>query len=496
MTFNLAKELVACVSALTSAGGELYEVGGPVRDHFLGLASKDHDILCRKLTVQQITNALRPIGKVATVGKAFGVVKFTPRDFPGIEIDIALPRKETSTGVHHRDFEVDFDPELKIEDDLGRRDFTVNAMALSLLTGEIIDPFNGQKDLSAKILRMVFPRAFEEDPLRLLRAVQFSARFNLQIEPKTLASMKANAELIKSVSGERISQELVKLMLAEKPSVGFKLMRDVGILKHVMPDLHAICGIEQDKQPGDDVFAHSMRVLDAARADEHIINRGDLDLLFAALLHDIGKSKTARNHPTDKRIVFFGHQIVSAKMAKRWLEKVKMASCGVNIDNVVHLIDNHMFETKSHYTDRAIRRFVAKIGPELIHKLMDLRLSDNRGGKHPSGIKGVLKLKKRIDEEMAKKPPFGAKDLAVNGHDLMAIGIPAGPQMGTLIKALVEVVLDEPEKNEKEILIALAKKLLEDGSIFEKAKSKQVTTDGEETTDEAKKTKPRKGNKA
>jgi poly(A) polymerase/tRNA nucleotidyltransferase (CCA-adding enzyme) len=239
-----------------------------------------------------------------------------------------------------------------------------------------------------------------------------------------------------------------------------------------------------------------MRVLDAARADEHIVNRGDHELLFAALFHDVGKSKTARVHPTDARTVFFGHQIVSARMARRWLENMKMPSCGVSVDNVVHLIENHMFETKSHYTDRAIRRFIAKIGPEIISKLLDLRLSDNRGGKHPSGIKGVLKLRKRITEEMAKKPPFGAKDLAINGHDLMDIGIPAGPQMGNLIKALVETVLDAPEQNDKEKLIALARDLVENGGVDRILARGLDDNIGEGGQDELEETKSQKSRKA
>lgn len=456
-------DIPSYIRALVDAGAEVYEVGGPVRARLMGMEPKDRDLLCRKLPVEKICSILRAHGKVATVGKSFGVIKFTPRDAPAQEIDIALPRRERSTGSGHRDFDVDFDPELPVEVDLGRRDFTINALALSLSDGHLIDPFGGKKDLEEKILRQVFLQSFEEDPLRLLRAVQFSARFGLDIEPGTLASMKEHARLILTVSGERIGAEIIKLLGAPRPSKGLRLMRECGLLELVLPQLSALIGIEQDKQPGDDVFGHTLRVVDAARSDPEVEHKGDLELMFAALFHDTGKAKTSRFHEPSNRVVFFGHQIVSVRIARKWMRKMNLSSVGINEERVLSLIEHHMFETKASFTDRAIRRFVAKVGPDMIYKLMDLRLADNRGGKHPSGIKGVLRLRGRIKEELLKKPPFGPRDLAVNGHDLMEAGIPEGPALGRIIKALVERVLDEPELNTKEQLLALAHKMTEDG---------------------------------
>lgn len=471
------------VRALVDAGGEVFEVGGPVRDRFLGRPVKDHDLLCRNLPMQRITSILAPFGKVAAVGKSFGVIKFSPHRDPGVAIDIALPRREISTGSGHRDFAVDFDPNLPVELDLGRRDFTMNAMAMSLSDGRIIDPFGGQRDLEARVLRMVFPRAFEEDPLRLIRGIQFAARFALAIEPETWEAMRRSAKLIETVSPERISAELIKLLGAPRPSVGFNLMVESDLLRAIIPELSAIRGIEQDKQPGDDVFGHTMRVLDAARGDPNVENRGDIDLLFAALLHDIGKAKTARPHPTDQRVVFFGHQIVSARLAKKWMNRMKVSACGVDIDVVLLLIEHHMFETKSSFSDRAIRRFVSKVGTGLISKLLDLRLSDNRGGKHPRGIKGVERLRTRIREELAKKPPFGPKDMAIDGHDLMGLGLAEGPVVGRILRALVECVLDEPAHNERDKLLALAKEMLENPSIIERleARAREEGEDADQT---------------
>ncbi len=396
------------------------------------------------------------------VGRSFGVIKFSPHRDRGAAVDIALPRTEQSTGVGHRDFDVDFDPELPVEADLKRRDFTINAMARNLTTGAIIDPYGGQADLKRRVLRQVFPEAFPEDPLRLIRAVQFAARLNFTIEDETWQAMREHAHLIATVSPERVIEELRKLMTAEKPSQGFRLMRDCGLLEAILPELASLAGIKQDKMPGEDVFDHTMRVLDAARGDPAIEHAGDLDLLFAALLHDLGKGTTARYHEPSKRVVFFGHQIVSKKMARRWMQRMKITAIGVDPDRVCTLIEHHMFETKAFFTDRAIRRFIAKVGPELIHLLLDLRLADNRGGKHPHGIKGVLRLRKRITEEMERKPPFGPGDLAIDGNDIMSAGIPEGPRIGRALAQLVNLVLDNPELNSREQLLALVSNMRED----------------------------------
>lgn len=445
------------VHLLQQAGGEVFQVGGPVRDFFLGRPLKDNDLLVRRLPFEKLQELLQPFGRTALVGKAFGILKFRPKENPDIEIDIALPRRERSTGPKHTDFAVDYDPDLPVEEDLGRRDFTINAMARRLSDGLLIDPFGGGADLQNKKLRVVFEKAFEEDPLRLMRAVQFAARFELAIEPETWKLIRRHAELIRTVSDERIVEEIRKLMLAPKPSHGFDLMRECGLLDSVFPDIAKLVGVAQDKLPNDDVYGHTMRVLDAAASDEHIEHRGDLELLFAALFHDAGKAPTRKVDLAKGRVVFYGHQHVSKKMWKIWSRRMKVTTVGIDPENVATLVDDHMFETKSYYTDRAIRRFVAKIGIDLIYKLLDLRLADNRGGKHRNSIGGVLKMRKRVREEMAKKPPFGAKDLAINGHDLMALGIPAGPQMGKILAHLVEVVLDDPEKNTQETLKIIVK---------------------------------------
>lgn len=434
--------------AITNSGGEIYEVGGPVRDRLLGRTQKDHDLLVRHLPIDDLKKCLKPHGQVHLVGKSFGIIKFKPHEAPEQEFDIALPRKETSTGLGHRDFEVNFDPELPLEDDLLRRDFTINAMAWNIKDELLIDPFGGARDLQDNCLRQVHPDSFVEDPLRLLRAIQFAARFQLTIEPVTWAAMQEHAALINTVSAERVVEEIAKLMTAPVPSMGFCLMRDCGLLAHVFPELQKTVGVEQGKKrEGDDVFIHTMRVLDAARDDVAIPFAGDMELLFAALFHDVGKPQTKRYNKQKQRLTFYGHQYVSKKLARRRMNELKITTIGVNPDRVLTMVENHMFQAKSFFSEKAIRRFIRHIGEDLVLKLVDLRIADNRGGKYPDGIGGVKKLRNRIAEELRRKPPLDIKDLAIGGHELQALGITPGPQMGALLKALLEIVLDDPARN-------------------------------------------------
>lgn len=440
------------IHSLLDRGAEVYLVGGNVRDRLLGVPHKDHDLLVRHLPVNDLLDLLKKFGSVSTVGKSFGIIKFRSRENPDSEIDFSLPRTETSTGEHHRDFEVDFNPNLPVAQDLARRDFTINAMAYNIQTGEITDPFGGRRDLQNLLLRQVFKEAFIEDPLRLMRAIQFTARFNLTIEEETLESMKANAHRITTVSKERIIEELRKLFLALKPSLGFDIMRDVGVLEPLFPFIHQMIGIKQPKKKNEDVYVHTMKVLDASRSATELKNPGDMDLMFAALLHDAGKPKTYRKDPVTGEISFYAHQIVSRGISRQWLKNYKATTIGLNIPKVLNLVDNHMFQAKPHFTDKAIRRFINKVGPDDIMDLIDLRIADKKGGRYPDSMMGIIKLRNRIQEELDKKPPMTPKDLAVTGHDIMALGIKAGPIIGKIQKFLVEKVLDDPELNKKEIL--------------------------------------------
>ncbi|MDL1871279.1 CCA tRNA nucleotidyltransferase [Deltaproteobacteria bacterium PRO3] len=440
------------IDAIYQAGGRVYEVGGTVRDELMGHPHKDKDLLVAGVPFEALVRLLGSFGQVHEVGKSFGVLKFKPRGSDH-DFDVALPRTEKSTGPHHRDFEVRFDEKLPVELDLQRRDFTINAMAREMKTGELLDPFGGQKDLKAKILRQVFADSFVEDPLRLLRAVQFAARFELSIEPETLIAMKRHAAKIETVSPERVIEEVGKLFRAERPSTGFYLMRDTGLLRYVFPELEKTIGVEQPAKKSGDVFDHTMKVLDASRTCADLDRPGDLEIMFASLFHDIGKPYTVGFNEKTRRITFYGHQIVSTRLARKWMKKYRANMLGIDTENVLSMVHNHMFETKSFYTERAIRRFIHKIGKDLIFKLVDLRIADKKGGAYPNQLKGILRLKRRIQEELDKKPPFGPKDLAIGGHDLMGLGYPEGPILGRILKELVELVLDDPELNTRQSLL-------------------------------------------
>jgi tRNA nucleotidyltransferase (CCA-adding enzyme) len=446
------------VNEIHKNGGEVYVVGGSLRDELLNRPIKDLDLLICKIPFDKLNKLLREHGHTNLVGKAFGIIKFFPHEDSKFELDIALPRKEASTGQGHKDFHVDFDESIPVKEDLLRRDFTINAIAKNIITGEVIDPTNGIKDLDSKIIRAVFDNSFKEDPLRLLRAIQFTARLGFTIEEGTFKQIIESVDLIDSIAKERIIVEIKKLFSAEKPSLGFDLMRDTGLLKHVFPDVQKMIGVTQPNKNNEDVYAHTMKVLDAARSADELEKSGDLQIMFAALFHDAGKPKTKREDEESKRVTFFNHQHISTGIAWRWLKDYRATTVGINPHHVCHLVKHHMFETKPFEdNDKALRRFISKVGKENIFDLIDLRLSDKKGGRFPNKVYGMLKLRERIHEEINRKVPFSAKDLAVTGYDIIQLGHEAGPIIGEIQKFLVQKVLDEPNLNTKEDLLNLIK---------------------------------------
>jgi tRNA nucleotidyltransferase (CCA-adding enzyme) len=431
------------------AHGRIYEVGGAVRDRFLqpGLEVKDRDYLVTGIPYDELTAILRRFGRVDLVGRSFGVIKFTQFvNDHSYTFDITLPRREHSTGVGHKDFAVNFDPHLAVEDDLVRRDFTLNAMAVELGSDRLVDPLGGMTDLKERRLRMTSAGSFQEDPLRMLRAVQFAARFELEIEPVTLAAIKASAAQIRTVSAERVAEELTKLLtLSEKPSKGFRLMQATGLLSEILPELEISLGVDQ---PGGyhafDVFEHTLRCIDACPRK--------LNLRLAALFHDIEKPRAKRL--VEDGATFYGHEVLGANTARDVLYRLRFSNDV--IAEVGTLVERHMFTTA--VTDKGLRRLVRKVGVDLIFDLLDLRRADviaqGMGGKTDD----VDQFEHEIREELAHKPPFSYSDLALNGHDIMKMfGIPPGPTIGDVLESLMEQVLDNPSNNTKEVLESLAR---------------------------------------
>jgi tRNA nucleotidyltransferase (CCA-adding enzyme) len=439
----------AILDSISQNHGKIYLVGGPVRDELMGRApTKDLDFIVCGIEIEKLEGLLKRHGDVNLVGQAFGVIKFKPFESDEV-IDLSLPRKERSTGTGHRDFKIDFDPRLPIEKDLERRDFTINAMARELPEGGLIDPFSGRVDLENKILRMVSDLSFPEDPLRILRGVQFAARFDLAVEEKTLISMAKNAGLIKSVSPERIAEEINKLLeKADMPSTGFNLMRKTGLLELILPELVQTIGIDQ---PGGyhrwDVFEHTLHVVDEAPPA--------LVIRLAALFHDVGKPQT-RQLVADGA-TFYGHDKLGCTMAETALRRLKYSN--EVIGKVSLLIDKHMFSEKA--GDKGIRRLINKIGTELIFDLIALRKADTIAQGMGQTTESISEFELKVKDELSKSRAFGLKDLALNGNDLKRyFDLKEGPVIGQVLNFLMDKVLDEPELNTAEQLRDLAGEFL------------------------------------
>ena len=431
--------------------GELFCVGGVVRDDLLGLPSVDEDIdyLVRGLPPEELERILSAHGRVVFVGKSFGVYKFKPPTGKR-EIDIAYPRTEVSTGPGHRDFEVSWDWRLSVEADLGRRDFTINAIARNLADGRIVDPHGGAKDIEARVLRMVFPGAFREDPLRILRGVRFAARFSLRIEEDTDEAMKESAALVGTLSAERIQDELNKLLTqCERPSEGLSTMQRIGVMARILPELERSYGVTQNEFHPDDVFWHSLKSCDE-------VPRSNLVVRWAALLHDLGKvdKKQVIEEEGAAKVVFYGHETVSGGIAGEVLRRLKYGNDFVA--RCVHLVESHMFLYRKEWNRSTVRRFIQRVGEENLEDLFLLREADCLSRGMTEEVEELEDLRARVERERREAHAFKLADLAIDGNDVKtALGVVESPEIGRILQDLFETVLDDPALNTREKLIRL-----------------------------------------
>jgi len=430
--------------------GELYRVGGVVRDELLGVADDVHDTdyLVRGIPPEELERVLEQFGRVELVGKSFGVYKFVPRGQNEV-FDIAFPRTERSSGPGHRDFVVDWDWKLDVADDLGRRDFTINSMARDVRDNRLIDPHGGQRDLDNRILRMNFPETFEEDPLRILRGVRFAVRFGLTVEPATKVAMEGGAALLDTLSAERIQDEMTKtLTQCDLPSVAFSMMHELGVLAIVLPELDQCAGVTQNEYHPDDVFVHSLKTCDNVPRDNLLVR-------WAALLHDVGKvskKKVVQDEKLGERVVFYGHQLVSAETAVVVLRRLRYRN--VFVKKCENLIRHHMFDYDSSWKSSTVRRFIRRVGQENLDDLFTLREADARSRDPQAEPAGLDELRGRIQYELDQRHTFRTKDLAVDGKDVMReCGVGSGREVGRILSELLEVVLEKPETNERETLL-------------------------------------------
>jgi tRNA nucleotidyltransferase (CCA-adding enzyme) len=444
------------VRALPDAG--VFAVGGSVRDSILAdlggpqPRQPDLDYLVTGVPLEAILERLRPHGRAEVVGASFGVIKFTLGDQT---VDIALPRRERSTGPHHRDFEVESAPDIPLEEDLGRRDFRINMMARDVRTGAVIDPHGGRADLENRRLDALRAEAFDEDPLRILRGAQFAARFGLTPTPNTLKAMRDAAELVPTVAPERIADELTKLLtLAAQPSIGLELLRETGALAYVMPELLEGWQVEQNQFHAYTVYYHSLQTCDAAPRD--------LVLRLAALLHDVGKPRTKEGPH------FYGHQQVGEGMARQLLGRLRFS--GDVIDRVARLIANHMYSTADIITDAGIRRFIRRVGPAHVDDLFKLRHADVIASGLPPHDHGENdRFECRVATALHASPPLSEGDLFIDGDDVIAMMREMGlvgrefrgdERVGATLRACLEEVLENPARNDRETLLDVARAYL------------------------------------
>lgn len=424
----------------TEAGHSVYLVGGAVRDIYLCRAAGDWDV-ATDAAPEKVMQLFR---RVIPTGIAHGTVTIHHK---GAMIECTTFRTETGYSDGRRPDSISY--AATIEDDLSRRDFTMNAIAVSLPEGTVIDPFNGRSDIKAGIIRTVGnPEArFGEDGLRPLRAVRFSAQLDFQLEKAAKDAIRPCLNITALVAKERVREELTKLLLSPVPSTGLRIMEDTGLLELLLPELAACRGVEQKGLHRFDVLDHLLLACDACP-------QNSLELRLAGLFHDIGKPET---RVTDSRGMhsFHHHEAVSAEIAERVLIRLRFPL--KTIKTVTHLVAQHMFHYEPNWTDSAVRRFIVRAGKEHIPALFDLRRAD---GWAITGVRGeplhLTEFADRIESILSKDHAFSLKDLALNGNDLIKAGIPAGPTTGLVLKELFEAVLDDPELNEKSRLTEIA----------------------------------------
>ena len=441
-------------SIFTQNQKEIYLVGGAVRDMLRGKKIHDWDLATNALPQDVMTIMRREGGKVIPTGIKHGTVTVL---YKNQSAEVTTFRLESEYSDGRRPDQVSYASD--IEEDLSRRDFTMNAIALRLPDCKVVDPFGGKKDIKAKIIRCVGNAAerFNEDGLRPLRAVRFAAQLGFKIEQKTLDAINGSLSVCAKVSWERVRDEIDKILGSSinKPSVGFRLMEKTGLLKLFLPELDVCRGIEQKGFHEFDVLDHSLLACDYAAA-----NGFSGDVRLAALFHDIGKPQVRKMDETGI-FTFYRHEEVSSVMSRQILSRLRYPNAV--IDKTCHLIKEHMFLYTDEWSDAAVRRFIARVGEENLDDIYRLRRADIYGfsGKAPD-YRSIEQLVKRVNKVLTESRAFTIKDLAISGKDLMAAGIPGGKTMGAILNELLETVLDDPMQNSRESLLEIAGKLFEE----------------------------------
>lgn len=439
---TIPKEIKSIIKALADNGHEGYIVGGCVRDLLVGKKPYDWDI-----TTNAKPDEVQKMFPDSFYENAFGTVgvKTGSEDETLAIVEVTTYRIESKyTDKRHPDA-VKFTD--KLEDDLARRDFTINAIAADV-SGKTTDPFNGLGDLKSKIIRAVGDpkERFGEDALRMMRAVRFSATLGFEIEDKTFASIKLLSGSLRAVSKERVRDELVKIINSPRASRGIQALADTGLMEHIMPELLEGIGVGQNLHHIYNVWEHNLRALQYT-ADKNY----SFEVRMASLLHDVGKPRSKRGEGLHS--TFYAHEIIGAKMTAKIVDRLKFPREAA--EKIIHLVRFHLFYYNvGEVTEAGVRRFLSRVGAENVDDLLKVREADRIGSGVPKAFPYKLRhLQFMIDK--VKKDPISAKMLKVNGEDVMKIaGIEAGPRVGQILAILLEEVLDNPAKNTRENLEA------------------------------------------
>ena len=441
--------LKGIASFFNKGGKEIYLVGGAVRDMLMGKNIHDWDLATNALPEEVSEIIRRAGGKVVPTGIKHGTVTVF---YKNNSAEITTFRLESGYSDGRRPDQVNYTS--NVQEDLSRRDFTMNAIALRLPTGETVDPFGGAKDIKAGVIRCVGNAAerFSEDGLRPLRAVRFAAQLGFEIEKNTLDAIGGALDVCAKVSWERVRDEFDKILASPLPSRAFRLMEETGLLKLFIGELAACRGVEQKGFHQFDVLDHCLLACDYAAAKGY-----SRELRLASLFHDIGKPQ-ARQRDESGVYTFYRHEEISAEMCREILERMRYPNAVAG--SVCHLIKEHMFLYTDEWTDAAVRRFIARVGESNLEDIYRLRRSDAYAftGKESNSV-SVQLLANRVNAVMAAGRAFSLKDLAVTGNDLMETGIKPGKTMGIILNELLETVLDDPAQNTREKLLEIAGKI-------------------------------------
>jgi len=485
---KIPNEISDTINKLQKAGFEAYLVGGCVRDFLLGIKPKDWDIAASAKPEEIIKifpdsvyeNQFGTVGiKIDTEDQTLKIVEITTFRKEGKYTDKRHPDSIVFAGT--------------IKEDLSRRDFTINALAMQIANDkeQIIDPHFGQEDLKDKIIRAVGDpeERFQEDALRLMRAVRFAAQLGSSLEKKTADAIKKHAGLLEFIAKERIADELAKMLMTKRAAGGIRKMQELGLLKYVLPELEDGVNLDQNKHHKYTVFEHNLRSLEYA-ADKNL----PIELRLASLLHDVGKPKTRiwKDDPRGEKTLkgkkgdwtFYQHQYVGEKMAIKMLDRLRFQK--KMIEKIALLVREHMFVYDPELvTERGVRRLLRRVGSENMEDLFLVREADRIGSGVAKAVPYRLRHLKAMIERV-KKDPVSVKMIAIKGDDVMKVlKINPGPKVGKILNILLEEILDKPELNTREKLTA---RMLELNKLPEKELDKMTESAKLKAAEEQKRT--------